>query len=55
MVCRTRGVDAAAAPEILVYSFGKKVVNRLSSKALQGRIAAAVSASLAAVVLDALA
>jgi hypothetical protein len=52
--CRARGIDAAAARKVLVYSFGKEVVNRLPSKALQGRIEAAVSASLAAVVLDGL-
>lgn len=44
---RARGIDEAAARKVLVYSFGKEVVNKLPWEAVRSRIQAAVNSTLA--------
>lgn len=47
--CRARGVDAATARRVLVYSFGAEVTAGFGHEQLQNRIQAGVDATLAAV------
>ena len=44
---RARGISVAAARQMLVYSFGREVVEYLGDEALMGRVEAAVLATLA--------
>ena len=45
--CRARGISAEVARTMLVYSFGREVVQCLRDDALQARVEAAVRAALA--------
>ena len=53
--CRARGISAEMARQMLVYSFGREVVQALRDDALQGRVEAAVTATLAGFVSAAVA
>lgn len=54
LLCRARGVDAATARRVLVYSFGAEVTMGFGDQGLRDRVQAAVDATLARVpVLDA--
>ena len=53
--CRARGISAEMARQMLVYSFGREVVQALRDNALQGRVEAAVTATLAGFVSAAVA
>lgn len=46
---RARGIDATAARQALVFSFGSEIVQELKYKALQARIQEDVSATLRSV------
>ena len=54
-LCRARGISADMARQMLVYSFGREVVQALRDDALQGRLEAAVTATLASFVSAAVA
>ena len=46
--CRARGISTEVARQMLVYSFGREVVQGLQDAALQARVEAAVRQTLAA-------
>ena len=47
--CRSRGISPATARQMLVYSFGREVVQGLKDEALMERVEAAVQRTLATV------
>ena len=47
-MCRSRGLDQQTARQMLVYSFGKEVTQKLRYAQAQARVAATVTALLAA-------
>ena len=47
LVCRSRGLDQEMARQMLVYSFGKEVTQKLRFPELQNRIQDAVNQALA--------
>ena len=53
LFCRSRGLDQQTARQMLVYSFGKEVTQKLRYAQAQARVAAAVTAALASTQLAA--
>lgn len=47
VLCRARGISAEVARQLLVYSFGREVVQQLRDESLEARVQAAVRAALA--------
>ena len=47
VICRARGIDADAARQVLVYSFGAEVTQYLKHKQLIDRVQSVVSSTLA--------
>lgn len=46
-MCRARGINSEAARRMLVYSFGREVVQGLGDEVLEARVHASVQQTLA--------